>query len=210
MGTIAELSACTDYMQYQRILRGLQHPIYLLHFSIADKELKLAGTTKNVYTVKYDPVLACDCPDGKIVGRGGPFLCKHVCFVICKIGKFYDQEIFETFKLSSEQGPLLEQKLMQVWNGDEGIIDMLLVDRFQKMELAGHGSDGDPPGRLLSDEDECPICYDKLKGTSITACNECGNYVHDRCLERWLAIKSTCVYCRSFLRKQSGGEYLQL
>jgi hypothetical protein len=205
---MASLRGQIKYLQYTRVERGLHDPIYLLNVNENDKELQIAGTTRNVYTVKYQPKLSCDCPDNRVVRRGGPFLCKHICFVICKICKFDDPTIFETFALSAIQVPILEEKLMQAGGADEDIVDMLLLDRFHKLKI---GSDAVKVGRALDDSQECPICFGILKGTEITACRECGNYVHDDCLKRWLAIKSTCVYCRSYLHSEEmASDYLQL
>ena len=53
------------YMQYKRIQRALEEPIYLLESDTSTYTIKIAGTTKNVYTVIYKPDLTCNCPDAK-------------------------------------------------------------------------------------------------------------------------------------------------
>ena len=52
--------------------------------------------------------------------------------------------------------------------------------------------------KTISDEDECPICYDYLNSGEIKSCPDCKNFVHLQCIKKWLEMRNlTCVLCRS-------------
>ena len=47
---------------------------------------------------------------------------------------------------------------------------------------------------------ECIICFDNINNNEkIVQCNNCKNYFHKKCYERWDNIKkdNKCVYCMS-------------
>ena len=83
--------------------------------------------------------------------------------------------------------------------------------------------------KSISEEDECPICYDSLLQGEVKSCPSCYNSIHADCIRKWLETRSTCVLCRSDVwrlfekpeqdistlgtkreRKQKSSEYLQL
>jgi hypothetical protein len=49
----------------------------------------------------------------------------------------------------------------------------------------------------LTEDDECPICYDFLLHTDVKSCPTCHNYIHTACIQKWLTTKVNCVLCRS-------------
>lgn len=60
----------------------------------------------------------------------------------------------------------------------------------------------DVPKRLPSDDDECPVCCDTLKGDELTFCaTRCGGAVHVACMQRYIAavrgVGVKCVLCRA-------------
>ena len=54
----------------------LKNPIYLLESDTSTYTIKIAGTTKNVYTVIYKPDLTCNCPDAK---KDNTYVSIYVC-----------------------------------------------------------------------------------------------------------------------------------
>ena len=82
--------------QKSRITKAQYQCFYLLHTEYTEEEvnLKITGSTLNVYTVKIkNNMIKCDCPD-KFNCYSKKIYCKHVCFVICLIGKIYTEDIF--------------------------------------------------------------------------------------------------------------------
>lgn len=78
---------------------------------------------------------------------------------------------------------------------------------------------------MITDDDECPICYEKMinEQTNILFCStSCGNNMHKNCFDKWRQAKLsmnetvTCPFCRiewknsiEKIRKQSN-DYLNL
>ena len=94
---------CTE--QKNRISKSHYQTIYLLEKIVNDKDniiLKLTGSTLNIYTITIsDSNVTCNCPDSNI--KHEKIFCKHICFVICVIGRIYMTDTFISKKLSEEQ-----------------------------------------------------------------------------------------------------------
>lgn len=177
------------YIQRMRIRKGQQEPIFLLDDALEEHKLSIAGTTKNVYTVTLDPVLNCNCPDKQT--RIGT-LCKHICFVLEKIGKFNDSAVYRNHRLSETQINELKFIISKKQFCERQIIDNLLVSKFKKLDTEDIIEEEKP----CPVDTECAICFDLIT-EKYTACKTCNNIVHDACMARWLQNKKTCVYCRS-------------
>jgi hypothetical protein len=51
--------------------------------------------------------------------------------------------------------------------------------------------------------EDCPVCYNTLNEENETRkCPECENAVHKDCLDKWLNVNKTCVFCRSDIFKE--------
>ena len=90
--------------QKTRISKCHYQSIYLLEKTKTYDSiiLKVSGSTLNVYTVTIkDLVITCDCPDSYHMHE--IIFCKHICFVICVIGKIYDDNIFIKGRLTEDE-----------------------------------------------------------------------------------------------------------
>ena len=100
--------------QGTRLSKLLREEFYLLSYeALVDNKkkgiFKVAGSTKNVYTVTwYNNSFFCDCPDQKNYCKKQNCICKHVCFVVCRIGKVYSKD-FSSIKHSHVRKQMLCQ-----------------------------------------------------------------------------------------------------
>jgi hypothetical protein len=193
------------YMQYKRIQRALEEPIYLLESDTSTYTIKIAGTTKNVYTVIYKPDLTCNCPDAK----KRQYLCKHICFVICKICKIQDEIIFQTYEISDQQLIIIQNKLANIWF-NKNIVDDVLCDLYGKLSTQASSKHNDTE---LVYDDDCAFCFNEITKDDQFKCTTCKKYVHQSCLQRWLERNSSCIFCRSKIIRpkiETSGEYQKL
>lgn len=199
------LAGKIKYMQYKRIQRALEEPIYLLESDTSTYTIKIAGTTKNVYTVIYKPDLTCNCPDAK----KRQYLCKHICFVICKICKIQDEVIFQTCEISDEQLIVIQNKLANIWFNKD-IVDDVLCDLYGKLSTKTSSKDDDDTELGY---DDCAFCFNEITKDDQFKCTTCKKYVHQSCLQRWLERNSSCIFCRSKISRpsaKSSSEYQKL
>ena len=79
--------------QKDKINKGLYQSLYVLEKIVTDSgdmEFKMTGSTLNIYTVKIINLdITCDCPD-----TDSDTYCKHICFIICAVGKLTSENIF--------------------------------------------------------------------------------------------------------------------
>lgn len=134
----------------------------------------------------------CSCPDHKFNSTKKNMVCKHICFLVCRVGKMLDPRFFNTKKLTSEQYETFKSKVEN--------IHQILQDRSicrPKSEVTDELFTAHT--KPITDEDICPICYDGLQCSEkedILSCPTCANYVHKGCMAVWLERKDSCVYCR--------------
>lgn len=187
----------------------------------------ISGSTKSVYTIsimKNTGKIWCDCPDSKSHAARHNCICKHCCFTIIKIGKLYlNSEIWTTKCITSSQD--LETILKRLnrtnttsqnENNIDDDIDKLVNNDLKKLYISKKSGVSSTleeapaeekkkvitkfdknDSKELTEEDECPICYDILLNTDVKSCPTCHNYIHTQCIQKWLSTKSTCVLCRS-------------
>lgn len=212
--------------QETRIRKVYTEEYYLLDYTIQEEEekavLKIAGSTKNVYTVSIElneGKLWCDCPDMKSHASRHGVWCKHCCFTLLKVGKWLDATTFIEKHISQECFAQITNRL-NVVSGSE-IMSEQLTTIFKQLQTSGTVTEKhsifDCKVREIGEEDECPICYDYLSSGEVKSCPECHQYVHLACIQRWLETRDTCVLCRSKewkrFRKEdhkSTGEYIKL
>ncbi|XP_055336408.1 uncharacterized protein LOC129586922 isoform X2 [Paramacrobiotus metropolitanus] len=120
--------------------------------------------------------------------------CEHICWILIKKFKVHpkDEMLF--------QSGLSETSLRSLFNKDyvsQGKSNTLVEKAPRK---STHGNTG---LRVLTRDDECPICFDKFFQSSkgVTQCQTCKNYVHIPCRDLWKRngdadTKDRCPYCR--------------
>jgi hypothetical protein len=191
---------CLD--QKNRITKAHYQSFYLLQTEYIEDEviLKVTGSTLNVYTVKIkNNMIKCDCPD-KFICYSKKIYCKHICFVICLIGKIYTEDIFINNILLDEYKFLLLFNLRINCENDPNIVSEMLSERFIKLSCKDMSEKVEESiARNL--EEDCQICYigfenkDKSE-EEIFTCSECKNAIHKKCFDVWMKYNQNCVFCR--------------
>ncbi|OAL48702.1 hypothetical protein IQ07DRAFT_588804 [Pyrenochaeta sp. DS3sAY3a] len=146
---------------------------------VPEEKITMAGSTGNVYTQVIGLSPSCNCPHAE---KGNQ--CKHIIYVMLRVLKAPEEIAYQLALLSSELRDLFKN-----------------APPIPGVEL--HGKDGTENEELDSNrkpiEGECPICYDDLgdKESTVYCKASCGNNVHKDCMMKWLAMKTTCPYCRA-------------
>jgi hypothetical protein len=208
--------------QIKRYEKIYNEPLYQLDFKLEENEDKftfvISGSTKNVYEVCLkNHKFECNCPDGKIWSKRHHVVCKHVCYVLFRVTKIFivqgDKRVyfcnnllsptlfFDTHKLCEDELKFIKIFLSKKQFGSD-VINENLKQKYLEAVLMPKGSIFTQSTKELTEEDECPICYDMLlteeiKLENLLSCPTCKNYVHSKCMEKWLEYNKSCVYCRS-------------
>lgn len=149
---------------------------------------------------KEDPkgMFWCSCADHKFNSTKKNIVCKHICFLICKIGKFLKPDVFTNKKLSDEDLAGLLAKLQSsgdIWKDQTiaKILDKITLDTFKQF--------------LKAIDDCCPVCFNDLTDADkpdLLACPTCKNYIHSECADIWLEQRACCALCKSDYWKYYG------
>jgi hypothetical protein len=213
--------------QQTRILKVYNEEYYVLDHNITEDKINIhiSGSSKSVYTIsitKNTGKIWCDCPDSKSHAARHNCICKHCCFVMLKIGKIYTPIVYTSKNCTQIEQEQIVSRLLKVTSsirevGVEGEEDSSLVNMSLKMKYLTL-KDGkkeekkeekeenkeeikktkfDKSEKELTEEDECPICFDILLNTDTKSCPTCHNHIHTLCIKKWLTTKTNCVLCRS-------------
>jgi len=130
----------------------------------------------------------CSCMYHKFQSGKYNTVCKHICFVVCKILKYLNKGFFETRKLNNE----LRTKLVNKLSSNNLVeIDRSLIKEFKKISLDLFKQFT----KQLDPEDSCPICFDSFDVKTKVACPSCHNYIHSECVEVILETRNNCLWC---------------
>jgi hypothetical protein len=132
---------------------------------------------------------SCTCKDFIYRSNKYNIVCKHITFIVCKVGYILDYEFFKTKILSEYQ-----------YNRIKSTLDNNIIWRNRSISLRGINDEFDiKDDQIFNSNDICPICYDAFGEISLNvSCPKCKNYIHKHCMDTWLEINSTCIYCRSY------------
>lgn len=217
-----ELASSQQLRRYERIYT---ERFYVLDVSCADAAkiitIKLSGSTRCVYTLTLDEdgVLECDCPDFRGHCQHYRCLCKHLCFLIVKVGKSHpSQHMFTERRIRGETLVAVTERLRLLATGyaavDPEVVDQGLLSRYAA--LAGEFSPVHSGDAGMAESDDCPVCYDALSDGEQQRCPDCRKHFHRSCMMRWLERRDTCPLCRSQAwsrfgsQVHSNGRYLRL
>ena len=149
---------------------------------------------------KEDPkgMFWCSCADHKFNSTKKNIVCKHICFLICKIGKFMKPDIFTNKKLSDDDLALLLAKIQSsgdIWKDQTiaKLLDKITLDTFKQF--------------LKAIDDCCPVCFNDLSDDDkpqLLSCPTCKNYIHEECADIWLEQRACCALCKSDYWKYYG------
>jgi hypothetical protein len=213
--TIKDLSNALTNEHQQAILWRINNDsegskVYLQNFlPNADKKKKtLLGTInilgnynrskgiREAYDVKVfkdDPKGSfwCSCADHKFNSGKKNIVCKHICFIVCKVLKINQTYFFEPAvkTLSNEH---LEQLLAKfsdnsdMWKDKQYVrkSDFITIDDFKIFP------------KPISDT--CTFCYDEMTDADkdiACACPICKHCFHEECMGVWLEAQDKCSFC---------------
>jgi hypothetical protein len=148
-------------------------------------DLNKAPSDKNKFNM-----FTCSCGDFKFNSKKYDTICKHICFLVCKVAKILKPYFFETKKLSNDDFKLLLKKLNNIntWN------DLSISKNYKKL-TSEHFKQFIKPF-----DDCCPVCFNNFDSedkNNILSCPCCLNYIHTECANIWLEEKNTCTICKS-------------
>ena len=158
-------------------------------------EKKQCREEYDIKLYKSDPkgMFWCSCADHKFNSTKKNIVCKHICFLICKIAKVLKPEVFENKKFSDQDLATLLAKLTAKGDGDiwsdktvAKILGKITLETFKQF--------------VKAIEDCCPVCFNDLEDAdkpNLLACPTCKNYIHGECADIWLEQKQTCAMCKS-------------
>lgn len=131
----------------------------------------------------------CTCADHKFNSAKKNIVCKHICFIVCKVLKIMETYFFDTKTLKPEHLQQLIDKFSDnsdLWK-DKQITrnsDVITISDFKKF-----------PKPI---NDICTFCYDEMTDADIPvscACPLCKHCFHEECMDVWLEVQSKCSYC---------------
>ena len=205
-----------NFKQKNKIIKAGYESIYLVEINILnDTEcvLKVTGSTLNIYTITLkNNILRCNCKDSFNCFINNLY-CKHLCFVLIKIGKIFDEEVFLRTILKTKECIKIINRLNSNCSNEPDIIFEYLTKKFKtKKETISEEKFKKKIENKINIKDDCPICYLELGNNNILKCPECSNYIHQDCIQKWLLYNKNCVFCRSEIWKEYNEikEYLNI
>ena len=146
----------------------------------------------------------CTCADHKFNSSKKNIVCKHICFIVCKVLKILQPYYFETKTLTPEH---LEQ-LLNKFNVDSDMWkDKKIARTSNKITMQDFKNFPKPI------VDTCSFCYDEMTDADIPiscACPLCKHCFHEECMGVWLETQSKCSFCSNefwkYYKRIIGGE----
>lgn len=174
--------------------------IYLSDYNLNVKNMKdvraiftvlgsIRNETRDTYQIKLfnKGSFYCNCPDHKFNSSKKRIVCKHICFLLCKVAKMLDPEFFITRQFTESQLIIFLSRI----ENKKKILDDRSLSKAAGAPVFNNFS------KDIKPDEPCPICFEEMAFDNIVSCPTCTNYVHKQCILVWLERNSTCVYCRS-------------
>lgn len=158
--------------------------IYLSNYINTDESLniEILGSKKNKKRETYKITLInkkfnCTCKDYEFRGKKLNIVCKHICFVVCKVANVFDLVYFQTKIFSNKN----KEILLNILNKPK-----LCINSEFKVN------------KDIDLNDICPICCELFNESKqiLLSCPCCKKSTHKKCMEIWLEKNTSCVYCR--------------
>jgi hypothetical protein len=186
---------------------GYSGNLYLSDYSKETNTVYILGSRnskgRETYSVNIDEhthSLTCNCKDFQFRSKRLDIVCKHIAFLVCKVGYILDCNYFKTKRLTDNQYTRLMSILDNntIWKNK-----FLSVKNINKeFQIKNDAFDSNEP---------CPICYDAYGDTQLNiCCPQCKNYIHKKCMDIWLETNQNCVYCRSYSWKNYVSDMSQI
>ena len=190
---------CTD-----RFERGIKQNIYVIDIDTRNQNDKVnphilffvCGTTRNTYSVTFTKKkVVCTCMDFKLRQQ----LCKHIYFLIGKVGRLSLEQIQTMFgDLSAPKSAFLKTTFFTRKSHQQKKLSIILqkiVEIIEKNVEEMKKGDG---------ENDCCICLETLeKNDRCIDCQQCKKLFHSSCIGFWLNNKKKCPLCRTGINTKS-------
>jgi hypothetical protein len=194
---ISEIENDTQCDIVLNLFCGYTGNMYLSDYSKEDGIVYILGSRntkgRELYSITFNQKLnghslSCTCKDFQFRSKKLGIVCKHITFLVCKVGYILDHEYFKTKLLTDNQYSRLISILDNnaIWkNRHFSVKDVNKEFQINTTDFNSH--------------DFCPICYDAFGDMNVNiCCPQCKNYIHKKCMDIWLESHNNCVYCRSY------------
>ncbi|KAK6440943.1 hypothetical protein LTR95_002837 [Oleoguttula sp. CCFEE 5521] len=174
--------ARTQKMVILERTRGFEEDCHANDDACPYHEIKIAGSTGNVYTVVISLLPTCSCPNTSFKSRSsGEGLCKHALYVLHYVLKAPEHLCYQTAFLTSE--------LKEIDAGAPALPAQAIEEEAMD-------------GKRKPMEGDCPICFMEFEeAEEATWCRAaCSNNFHTKCFAGWRNAnygRVTCPLCRS-------------
>jgi len=192
--------------QLDRIIKSCYQPLYILDINYCEEdiiELVISGSTLNLYklTINKDNIF-CNCNESKFNSEINIF-CKHICFLICCLGKIYNELIFINKKISNFELDLIKEKINYInIDTDTEVTSKFLFQKFKNINFKNDNDVLFRTKKNINYDDECSICLKNFENKKVISCPDCNNLIHEDCMKQWIDKNSTCIFCRSDIWKK--------
>lgn len=212
---LSELNKNIDNIHQNKIIERIVSDreyakVYLQGFDLnTDKKKKVIGHIRIYGTFNFQkkkrenykitvsdeenkPTFWCSCAEHKFNSKKNNTVCKHICFIVCKVLKILQLYFFDNKKLSKEHLNLLLEKFnktSEFWNNDE------YVKKIKKFTINNY--------KIFRNNinESCVFCYDDIDDNVdknlIVSCPNCKNCFHTECKQIWLEERNTCFLCNN-------------
>ena len=182
-----------------KLYTDIDNKMYIVNYNEIDYNIiiEILGSKKSNkrehYFITFNKLngkFICNCKDFMFRSHTKNIVCKHICFLLCKVSNIYDLDYFnsKSKELSLNNSKIFVKKLTDndLWNNTNISIKNI------NNEFNPNNSK-----KKFNPIDSCPICYECFNDKSLVlSCSQCHNFIHIECLNVWFETKKTCVLCR--------------
>jgi hypothetical protein len=146
--------------------------------------------------------IKCSCPDFRFRSKEKNIVCKHICFVICRVGNILNPRFFDTKILDDISMKLVVDAVADMIDSRGTYVIPASQIAASKIPVVDFSVKSDCS---IDSDTVCPICIDSFEDSAIStlrSCPACKNIVHDHCINMWMETRDTCVFCRSDIWKK--------
>ena len=106
-----------SFKQKRRLDKVNYEKIYVMHFEEEPNrtnnlvgKFHVKNSAQKMYEISFfndcdkaQPTFKCSCPDNAKRGEKDKIVCKHICYMYLKVGRFFDLNFFRSNKLRKDQ-----------------------------------------------------------------------------------------------------------
>ena len=106
-----------SFKQKRRLDKVNYEKIYVMHFEEEQQKTNnivgkfhVKNSAQKMYEISFfndndkaHPTFKCSCPDNAKRGEKDKIVCKHICYLYLKVGRFFDLNFFRSNKLRKDQ-----------------------------------------------------------------------------------------------------------